>query len=49
MLSSDIICETKMIRTLGRHFEYNNYLKFDTNDHLSTIFMTKEATAILPL
>jgi hypothetical protein len=33
MLSSDIICETKMIRTLGRHFEYNNYLKFYTNDH----------------
>ena len=33
MLSSDITCETKMIRTLGRHFEYNNYLKFYTNDH----------------
>ena len=41
MLSSDIICETKMIRTLGWHFEYNNYFKFFTNDHLSTSLYDK--------
>ena len=41
MLSSDIICETKMIRNLGCHFEYNNYLKFYTNDHLSTSLYDK--------
>jgi hypothetical protein len=41
MLSSDIICETMMIRTLGCHFEYSNYLKFYTNDHLSTSLYDK--------
>ena len=41
MLSFDIICETKMIRTLGCHFEYSNYLKFYTKDHLSTSLYDK--------
>ena len=36
-----MICETKMIRTLGGHFEYNNYLKSFTNDHLSTSLYDK--------
>jgi hypothetical protein len=36
MISSDIICQIKMIRTLGWHFEWNNYLIFDTNGHRST-------------
>ena len=41
MLSSDIICETRMIRTVGCYFEYSNYLKFYTNDHLSTSLYDK--------
>ena len=48
MFSSDIICETKMIRTLGCHFEYNNYLKFYTNDHLSTSLYDKIAIINIP-
>jgi hypothetical protein len=41
MLSSDIICETRTIRTLGCHFEYSKLLKFYTNDHLSTSLYDK--------
>jgi hypothetical protein len=36
MISSDIICQIKMMRYLGLHLEWNNYHKFDTNGHLST-------------
>ena len=49
MLSSDIICETKMIRTLGCHFEYNNYLKFYTNDHLSTSLYDKRGDCYIAI